>query len=161
MTQLPEPVRVVQGLGVSPWCRRKAADPPAGRTVTISRGVPMTRCSGRELLIFAAGSLAIGGWLNAQALAQFNSGVSSLGGSSRSSGSTSSGMFGSRTVGGASGLTAGNRSFTSGSANRQTLGQGQQMGGGQGVLNRTLMNDASGGIQNNARFLRQHRSEEH
>jgi osmotically-inducible protein OsmY len=67
-------------------------------------------------------------------------------------------MFGSRTVGGSSGLSAGNRSFTSGSGNRQTLGQGQQLGGGQGVLNRTLMNDASGGLQTNARFLRQNRS---
>src|SRR5262245_18456807 len=118
-------------------------------------------CRMPKLIVLGVGALAVAACLNQRAGAQITSMGGPTGGSARSTGSTSSGMFGSRTVGGAGGLTAGNRSFTSGSANRQTLGQGQQMGGGQGVLNRTLMNDASGGIQNNARFLRQHRSEEH
>jgi osmotically-inducible protein OsmY len=105
-----------------------------------------------KLVVLGLGALAISGWLTQRAAAQ----GSSLGGAARSTGSTSSGMFGSRTVGGSSGLTAGSRSFTSGSG--QTLGQGQQLGGGQGVLNRTLQNDTSGGIQNNARFLRANRN---
>jgi osmotically-inducible protein OsmY len=113
-------------------------------------------CRMPKLMVLGVGALAVSAWLTQCATAQ----VTSLGGSSAgSTGSTSSGMFGSRTVGGSSGLTAGSRSFTSGSSSggRQTLGQGQQLGGGQGVLNRTLMNDTSGGIQNNARFLRQNR----
>ncbi len=105
-------------------------------------------------LLIAAGVLAVAPWLAGQAQAQFNTG-GQLGGGTRSSGSTSAGMFGSRTVGGASGLTAGQRSFTGG-RQQQTLGQGQQLGGGQAVLGRTLQNNQSGGLTQ-GRFLRENR----
>lgn len=74
--------------------------------------------------------------------------------------SQSSGMFGSRNLGSGSGLTAGNRTFSggSGSGSRQTLGQSQQLGGGNAVLGRTLQNDQSGGINSGARFMRQNRT---
>ena len=68
---------------------------------------------------------------------------------------TASGIFGSRTVGGAGGLTAGSRNFTSGGG---TLGQNQQFGGGQAVLNSTLQSETSGGVTGGARFLRENRS---
>jgi hypothetical protein len=102
-------------------------------------------------LLFVSGVLAIGLALSEHANAQFNTGPT------RSSGTTSAGMFGNRTVGGASGLTGGARSFTGG-RNQQTLGQNQQLGGGQSVLGRTLQNATSGGIGGQSRFLRQNRT---
>ncbi len=115
----------------------------------------MSRRSNQSLLIVAGCGLAAAAWLAAPASAQFSTG-GQPGGGTRSSGSTSAGMFGSRTVGGASGLSAGQRSFTGG-RQQQTLGQGQQLGGGQAVLGRTLQNNTSGGLTQ-GRFLRQNRT---
>jgi len=105
---------------------------------------PVSRFTGIAALVLAAS-------VSHPAFAQFTTGPA------RSTGTTSAGMFGTRTVGGARGVTAGARSFAGG-GRQQTLGQQQQFGGGQAVLSRTLQNQGTGGLAGGQRFMRQNRA---